>query len=294
VAGRQTRKHGGRTHEGGAEGAHDLRLEALLHDLVRRHTHKGAARELGVGYKTVLRFKESGKLTKALRLALERYLVEGPETPDSMWWRRVEKLEVRVQALEAGLHEARELVRQMERRLASERGRFQEGLAEMERRLALVEKQIHDLSRFAAERSTYEGWAHSLARDSAPGYEPGEGSQPMSPTPQTSRWADDGERSELVQAWQEAVAAEEKARTRLEQVRAAERRLKLELALIQDHRESVPPGEAWDEARRSREVAWRWDALEDRHRERRWLELRRWVRRMLTLGLWWANFVSCP
>lgn len=283
MAGGRTTKHGGRTREG----AHDLRLEALLHDLVRRHTHKGAARELGVGYRTVLRFKESGKLTKTLRLALERYLVEGPEAPDSLWWRRFEKLEVRVQALQAGLHEARELVRQVERRLASERDRFQKGLEEMERRLALVEKQIHGLPRSAAERSTYEGRAHSLARDSAHGYEPGEGSQPVSLTPQTPHPAGDGERSELVQAWQEAVAAEERARTRLEWVRAAERRLQLELALIQDHRESVPPGEAWDDARRSREAAWRWDALEDRHRERRRLEIRRWVRRVVTLGLWW-------
>jgi len=53
----------------------DVKLEALLHDLVTQHGPVETAKRLGVNYKTVARSVESGKLSVHLRQALTVWLL---------------------------------------------------------------------------------------------------------------------------------------------------------------------------------------------------------------------------
>ncbi len=62
------------------ESVHEVKLEALLNDLVRREEKIRAARSLGVNYKTVARSIESGRLPMHLREALTRRLLDRDET----------------------------------------------------------------------------------------------------------------------------------------------------------------------------------------------------------------------
>ena len=58
----------------GVADLYELRLTALLHQLVRRRGHKGAARELGVNPRTVAASVKQG-MSRRVREALERMLV---------------------------------------------------------------------------------------------------------------------------------------------------------------------------------------------------------------------------
>ena len=59
----------------GLESLHELRLAALLRDVVKRKGRMEAARTLRVNYKTLAAALQSGKLTPRLCDALERLLM---------------------------------------------------------------------------------------------------------------------------------------------------------------------------------------------------------------------------
>ena len=61
--------------DSGVADLYELRLTALLHQLVRRRGHKGAARELGVNPRTVAASVKQG-MSRRVREALERMLVD--------------------------------------------------------------------------------------------------------------------------------------------------------------------------------------------------------------------------
>ena len=70
-----------------------MRLGGVLAELVQQHGLMGAAAELGISYKTLQRSRAAGQMSTGLRNALERYLLDGPEQPGSVWWNRIELLE---------------------------------------------------------------------------------------------------------------------------------------------------------------------------------------------------------
>ena len=59
---------------------HEMKLEALLHDLLKREGRLRTARMLGVNYKTVAPNIDSGRLSVHLREALMRQLLERQAT----------------------------------------------------------------------------------------------------------------------------------------------------------------------------------------------------------------------
>ena len=68
-----------------------------------------------------------------------------------------------------------------------------------------------------------------------------------------------------------------------------ERLLTLELAMLEDHGLTLPP-ETQPSAGllgRKGQINWRWTALSDTRRALARRKRLRWVRRILTLGLWW-------
>ena len=64
--------------------------------------------------------------------------------------------------------------------------------------------------------------------------------------------------------------------------------MKVELAMLEEHGLTLPPERQplvgmW----RNEQTRWRHDALYDAQRARAKRQLLMWVRRLLTLGLWW-------
>ena len=55
----------------------EMRLTALLRDMMEEQGKPGAAETLGVSVRTLTRYKESRRLTPRLAGALERHLLEG-------------------------------------------------------------------------------------------------------------------------------------------------------------------------------------------------------------------------
>ena len=93
------------------EDLHELRLMALLHDLVRKHQRKGAGEMLGVDPRTVKACLEQGALSKWMRTALEAQLLSREKAAMAAQQERIEALDQRMGALEqqitSGLGEMR-------------------------------------------------------------------------------------------------------------------------------------------------------------------------------------------
>ncbi|MCY3959439.1 MAG: hypothetical protein OXG65_14250 [Chloroflexi bacterium] len=76
--------------------------------------------------------------------------------------------------------------------------------------------------------------------------------------------------------------------TKLDQVTTRERIMALEIALIEEYELTLPPDTyALHPSEREGYLRWRRRGLADLQTERARRELLRWVRRVLTLGLWW-------
>ncbi len=253
-------------------------LLGLLRELVSEHGMYGAARELDMGYRTLSRSLAAGGLCKGLRMALERYLVlrEGAEVPESPWGKRFDALEKgrseqdeRLGALERGrselaeqlkslageLQSARETISELAQKVAGGLGEMRKALAsseavqrELRQRLEVVEKRSRERPEAQSVMTTGSGAVEAAVRDGA---------------------VHDDDAEAVLGEWRSARDAEKQARTRLEQVTIAERRLMLEIKLIRKHHVPIPPAERWGEADRSREATWRWDALRNRRRDRR-------------------------
>ena len=68
-----------------------------------------------------------------------------------------------------------------------------------------------------------------------------------------------------------------------------ERLRELEIVLIGEHGLTMlPDTDPWDSLSRRTQVRWRTQTLERVRRERVLAQIRRWFRRILTLGVWWS------
>ena len=96
-----------------------------------------------------------------------------------------------------------------------------------------------------------------------------------------------GEAMLAIVEWRETRQTLEQATCRLDRLDARKRMVELEIAIIADHELTLPPAVyPWDRAGR-RDAVWRRkQSLEDLRVERNRALPWRWVRRVLTLGLW--------
>ena len=96
-----------------------------------------------------------------------------------------------------------------------------------------------------------------------------------------------GEAMPAITDWREARKTLEQAKRRLDKLDAHERVVEVEVRLVGDHELTLPPAVyPWDRADRRDEVWRRKQSLQDLQVERSRALLWRWVRRVLTLGLW--------
>ncbi len=283
-----------------AESRHLQQLVGLLGELISEHGKAGAAVKLGVGYRTVLRSLAAGKLSRGLRMALEKHLLlrEGAEVPESPWAGRLDDLEQGRRELAEGLEVLERRQTEQTQQLISVAGELQSargaiselvqkaGVRDQEVRKALAEslsaqqeirRRLDQVEKRSQVRVAPQPVRETAVQ--APG-------SAVGAVPSRNGDGYDEKTEALVTEWRRLKTEQAQARTRLDRVTAAEARLELEIELIREHEMGIPPGERWGLGVRYQQVSWRWSALADRRRERRRLTVRRWVRRILTLGMW--------
>ena len=263
------------------ERSEETRLLALLRDLVGDDRKMKTAAYLGVSYRTLDRALESGVLLPRIRDALKRRELEEGGEAGLRHLARVEALERRAEALEeraAKLEQAQEAATESTRTAVGELTRgLEDGSASVEAlagRLARLEQR--------QVRGDHSGPAVIGASDSTPA-----GRGVVTVEPQPDEGLSYGEALALVEEWRALVHGRGEG-SKAEQAKRRERVMELEIALIGEHGLALPPNtEPLHPSERERYLGWRRRELDDLRGERRRRVGLRWLRRALTLGLWW-------
>ncbi len=254
------------------EDLHSLRLRALLHELVRKHGPKGAAKSLEIDHRTLLASMEERDLSRRVRVALEKALLSDADAAAARQRERIEALEQRVEALAEEAHSSLEAIGGEIRAL---REAHAQGMRQFERRLAAAEAGRRDQG--AAGRKLVgvvrERRLHPelVTREPAPGDEDAYG----------PAWP-------LIDEWRKLRAGHPGRGSGVSWLAREERIRELELAMLEEHRLTLPPAtQPRDDSTRRSEVYSLRRTLARVHAERVRAQSRRWARRVLTLGLWW-------
>ena len=265
----------------------ELRLTGLLHDLVEEHGRGKAAEELGVDRKTLWRCMNSGKLTPTLAEALERRMLAGQRSDLRRQRAHLDTLEERVEALAGALSAGLDAVRSEVEAVA---GVQAEALGQWQRRLAEVE------ARGAGRDGTQATVPPAVKGAPQPVIGKPAVSKPWRPYPQLVTLEPEageeliyGAATPLIVEWRQAsVEHIDRGRRRLDRATAWVRMRELEIVLIGEHELTLAPAVyPWNGMERGREVWRREQSLADARAERRGAQFWRWVRRVVTLGLWW-------
>ena len=251
---------------------YNLRLTALLHQMVRKRGHRGAAQALGVDRRTVAASVREG-LSRRVRDALERALVErdgdARDRLEEDLTKVREQLGALTQELRDGLQAAQDRAEALEQRQV-------EGMRRMEGRLALAEAA--------------RGRSPADVPDRRPG--PGASSRHRYPDLVTTDPAGDdeavfGEAWPLVQEWRRLWLGHPVQGRGLEWVATRARILELEVELLEERGMTLPPEtEPLRGLDRASQLNWRREALADCRRRRARLELLRLLRRALSPWSW--------
>lgn len=285
----------------GVEAGRERRLLKLFAEQVREHGRERVAEMLEIDPRTVSATLKRGVLSRRVRIALERQMGTEPggrqDEPDVA--RRLDAVEREA----AGLREATvagfKALRDGQAR----------GLEPLEGRIARVEARLDAWEE--GEASGPEGepvveGSPSQVRAQKTGHAQATRPEPRrQPEPKAKRRLpprehpelvtedpapDDaavyGEAWPLVEEWRQLWKAHVRAGRGLEWLRREERVLELEIAMLEEHRLTLPPATfpqrgVW----RHGQVSWRWKALQDAQRARARGEVRRWAGRVLTSGL---------
>ncbi len=257
----------------------EMRLKALLMDMIDAEDGAKAAKALGVSYRTVSRAVESGRLTERMAAVLERHLLLGGGSAAAQQRERVDALVERVDAVEKELRGGLEAVVGEVKALREEHAR---AMRHVERRLVALESGRH---------------GSETPSPSVP--EPDSNRRYVPPRTYPQLVTGDAEEGEervygdaapAIVEWREARDEfREAARTgtTLDMKEAQERMLELEIAIIEEHELTLPPASyPWDQFDRRDKL---WERNRDLNRvrvERNRALLRLWLRKLLTCGIW--------
>ncbi len=265
------------------EDLHHLRLMALLDEQVRDKGARKAAQDLGVDHRTLASSLESGKLSRRMRVALNRALLAGGGSPAQEQRERNDELAGRLEKVEG---QVEELGAEMNRGLTALQGEVGQIRTEQEQSLRRIEGRLGRVegaggasglgsSGNAVRRSPPRPW---LRRDFP---------ELVTVVPAEDDPEVFGEAWPLVREWRELKDVHPAKGRGLAWLQAEERLLTVELALLEEHGLTLPPEtyplKGLD---RSGQVNWRRRALEDTKKARRRRETLLRLRRVLTLGLW--------
>lgn len=270
-------------------------LMANLRDLIDEAGHGGAARQLGVDRKTLWRVLDSGRLTPLVTKALER---RGANPEAARRRSRVDALERRTKALDDDVEGLDEAVDALRNELWS-LGKLQaEALQAWERRLSVVESRLAGGTAPTTEPPSAgrEDRAPAAAQDLAQMLTGREAvARPHRDHPEVvtlrAEEGEDlvyGEAAPLIVEWRrQRIAQLDRGASGVEQARARVRMCELELLLIGEYDLTLPPDTTpWDESRLRAERERCEQSLRRARRALGRAHCWRFLRRVLTLGLW--------
>ena len=258
------------------EDAYELRLTALLHQLAGKLVHKGAARTLGLDHRTVATSVREG-LSRRVREALERALVDrdgdARDRLEEEFGEFRERFETLAQELRDGLGAVQGQVETL--------GQQQAGrMRHIEGRLTRVEVGTVGATSGATVSTGRTAGAGPAARRRYPSL--------VTVDPAGDDAQVFGDAWPLVEEWRRLWHGHAPQGKGLAWVSRRERILALEVSMLEDHGLTLPPEtEPLRGLDRGAQLNWRRKALVDMRKRRRRLALLRWLRRALTLGLWW-------
>lgn len=272
---------------------HELRLMALLRELVGEHGLRGAARHLEIDHRTIAGCMEQGALTPTATRALERALHLGMGSAFQELTGRVSALEVRVEGIDGRLQTLSEVV---------EQGRT-ETTASLETLVKMARSTARKVDKLKApEKKPKRSTDQASDRKRATSAKSASVKEPQ----QTTKWfprrtypqlvtinpAEDDEHVykeawSVVREWREVVNGHRYKGKTLTWMKRHERLLELEARLLDEFQLTLPPERhPIDKEWRRKLLRWNDDDLRSiRRRIVRRLMLR-WVRRILTFGLW--------
>ena len=252
---------------------HHMRLMALLGELVRDKGVMRAAEALDVDHRTLAASMERGRLSRRMRNALDKALLEGGGSPAVEQRERNDALEGRVKDVEGKVES---LGKDLSKGLSAVRGDVKALRDDHGRRLAQLE-------------SGGSGEADAEGKDGAAGKPKGKTRLRREfPDLVTREPAPDdeevfGDAFPLIVEWRELKESHPNRGGGLSWLVTQERLLTVELALLEDHGMTLPP-ETYPlrDFARDGQTGWRRTALSDTRRALR----RRELLRKVTLGLW--------
>ena len=264
----------------------EMRLVALLGDLIGEQGKTQAAETLGVSPRTLTRYEESRRLTPTLTGALERHLLEGGGSAAATQRHRLGMLEDGQKELERMMGEGLAALRKDGEKAQEEQAR---ALAELARRVSALEAA--GTSAAVNGGAPRGGGVASSQPDSQ-----GVSAKPVVQRPRrvypdlVTAEAEPGEElvygdaaTAVIVEWRDARDAFAAATDALDILNTRQRRLELEIELIEQHELTLPPAtRPWDWGDRRQEVRRRNELLDEAIVDRKMLRLRRF----LTLGLW--------
>ncbi len=260
----------------------DLRLRALLHDLLREKSRGRVAEQLGVSYKTLVRSLESGRLTAHMREALMVALIAGWDSRAEEGVRRADALEQSVGELARELRGVLEKVRadgasqgqQLREETSGAFGELGRRLTELESRWGGTEPPGPAVRE--GQGSSAGGQARGRLRAGVVTVEPVPGEDDLH-----------GEAMAVVTEWRQRRREFAEAGARLAMAAAEERLREIEVRMIGEGRLTLPPEtQPWDDSTRESQLELHRTALERARKERVRAEWRRRLRLLLTLGRW--------
>ena len=259
------------------ESLRQMRLLALLRDMVDDGGKVKAAKALGVNYRTVSKAVRSGTLTDRMADALERHLLLGGGSAAAQQRERVAALEQRLDATEKELRGGLEAVVGEVKALREEHAR---SMRHVERWLVRLEAGRSGAETPSPTRAETEPTKRRYVRPRT---------YPQLVTPEAEPDEDlvYGDATPVIVEWRRVRAEFLKTRTTLDRTEVQEPMLEMDLAIVGEHELTLPPASfPWDEFDRRDKV---WELAQDLKRvraERNRALLRRWLRRVFTCGLW--------
>ena len=263
---------------------HHLRLMSLLQELERDHGRKKAAALLGVDRRTLDASLDDGVLSRRMRGMLDKALQYGMGSAAAEQRDRNEKLEDRLGELEGIVGELGKECRAGRRAWEDA---FRAGRDEEAQERRKLERALAKLSAQGGAQGGPEadGWGSQSGESG--------GLRREYPDLVTLEPAPDdeevfGEAWPLIVEWRGLKETHPNRGNSLSWLEVEERFMTVELTLLEEHGMTLPPARfplrGFD---RNGQVNWRRTALFDTRRALRKRELLRWVRRVLTLGVWW-------
>ncbi|MDE2861601.1 MAG: hypothetical protein OXL35_09025 [Chloroflexota bacterium] len=262
------------------ESLRQLRLTALLADVMDELGQVKAAQKLGVDRKTLWRCRNTGNLTPRLSDALEHLLLTQDLSAAMRQGERVTELERQVTELQEELCSVREAGESRGDGLKEEHAR---AMRHVERRLVRLESgRTESGTPSATEREPEPTEGRYIPPRRHPQLvteeaEPDEERVYGDATPVVVEWRKARDRwLALLETGPALVTAEAKMRM-----------LNLEVAIIEEHELTLPPASyPWERGDRLDQARRRMRTLERAEADRSRALLRLWARRILTLGLW--------